>query len=47
MKAHLIIYLLYTVAKSLKLKIQGGIGHSCYDFRPDLIIITGLLNKAH
>jgi len=23
------IYLLYTVAKSLKLKVQGGIGHSC------------------
>jgi len=22
-------------AKSLKLKVQGGIGHSCWDFRPD------------
>jgi len=25
---------MYTVAKSLKLKLQGGISHSCYDFRP-------------
>jgi len=32
MKLHfntLFIYLLYSVAKSLKLKVQGEIGHSC------------------
>jgi len=28
-KEYIFIYLLYSVATSLKLKVQGGIGHSC------------------
>jgi len=27
---HVLFYLLYTDAKSLKLKVQGGVNHSCY-----------------